>query len=144
FFVLPMKHFLAAHMHLGEIPLWNPWIYMGTPFLAGLQTGVFYPPSLLLALPFPLGLNLFLLAHYYIALVGAWAFLRDRSLSRAACGIGSLTFVLGGYLVSMLPETNHLQGSVWVPWVLLFWARYTRARRTRDLAMVVSTIALEL
>src|SRR5438093_13727864 len=40
FFAIPMKHFLATQMHLGEIPLWNPWIYMGTPFLAGLQTGV--------------------------------------------------------------------------------------------------------
>ncbi|MBI2963190.1 MAG: hypothetical protein HYY35_05495 [Deltaproteobacteria bacterium] len=144
FFVLPMKHFLAERIRLGEIPLWNPWIYMGTPFLAGLQSGVFYPPSALLALPFPLGFNLFLLVHYFIALTGAWALLRDRSLSSAACGVGSLTFVLGGYLISMMAETNHLQAGVWAPWVLLFWTRYCRTRERLDLARVVAVATVEL
>ena len=45
---------------------------MGAPYLANLQSGVFYPPSLLLLLPLPLGFNLFLFAHYLIALSGAW------------------------------------------------------------------------
>lgn len=144
FFVLPMKHFLAEQIRLGEIPLWNPWVYMGTPFLAGLQTGVFYPPSLLLALPFPLGFDLFLVGHYLIALGGAWALLRDRSLSYSACAVGSLTFALGGYLVSMMSETNHLQAAVWAPWVLLYWMRYRRWNRLADLALFVVVLSVEL
>src|SRR5439155_2703290 len=41
-FFVPFKHFLSEQFHRGEVPLWNPLIYMGTPFLAGLQSGVFY------------------------------------------------------------------------------------------------------
>src|SRR5438128_2474806 len=81
FFFVPFKHFLAEHMRRGELPLWNPGIFMGTTFLGGLQTGVFYPPSLLLILPFPLGFNLFLFAHYLLAFVGAYVLLRGRGLS---------------------------------------------------------------
>src|SRR5205823_13265125 len=76
-FVLPFKHFLAASLRSGKIPLWNPWIFLGEPFLGSLQAGVLYPPSLLLSLPFPLGFNLLLFFHYVLALVGMWLFLRD-------------------------------------------------------------------
>ena len=31
----------------GRLPLWNPYTYAGHPFLADVQSAVFYPPSLL-------------------------------------------------------------------------------------------------
>src|ERR1051325_11391458 len=79
-FFVPYKHFLTEHLRQGRVPLWNPWLYMGTPFLGNLQSGVFSPPSALLLLPFPLGFNVFLFAHYMIALGGFWLLLRDRDL----------------------------------------------------------------
>jgi hypothetical protein len=143
FFVLPFKYFLAEHLRRGEVPLWNPWIFMGTPFLAGLQSGVFYPPSLLLLAPFPLGLNLFLFVHFLIALGGILLLLRGRGLSLAATAVGSLTFVLGGYLVSMINVTNHLQAAAWVPWVLYAWFRFAEAPSLRRFAALAAALALE-
>jgi hypothetical protein len=144
FFVIPMKHFLSERIAAGELPLWNPWIYMGTPFLAGLQTGVFYPPTLLLALPFPYGFDWFLIFHYLLALAGCWALFRDRSASAPACAVGGLTFVLGGYLVSMISETNHLQAAAWVPWVLLSWMRYRRSLDRLDFTAFVFVSSVQL
>src|SRR5262245_15865215 len=115
FFTVPFKRFLADNLRHGEIPLWNPDILMGTPFLANFQSGVFYPPSVLLLLPFPIGFNVFLLAQYLVALTGAWIWLRDRDLSLSATAVGSAIFTLGGYLASVLNLTNHLQGGVWAP-----------------------------
>ena len=117
---------------------------MGTPFLSSLQTGVFYPPSLLLIVPFPLGFNLFLLAHYLVALAGAYVFLRDRELSLPASAIGSLSFVLGGYLVSMLNLTNHLQSAVWAPWIVFCWVRHQRSGSLLALAGFVCAVSLQL
>lgn len=122
-FVVPFKHFLRDRLWSGELPLWNPHVYMGTPFLASLQSGALYPPSSLLLLPFPLGLNLFLLAHYVIAIIGFWWLSRVRGLSRTAAVIGALTFALGGYLVSTLNTTNHLQTCAWAPWAVALWMR---------------------
>lgn len=144
FFFVPFKHFLAEHLRRGELPLWNPWVFMGTPFLGGLQTGVLYPPSLLLLLPFPLGFDVFLLAHYWIALAGAYALLRDRELSIAASSIGALVFTLGGYLVSMLNLTNQLQGAAWAPWVLLGWFRLSRGYSAPGLISFVLAVALQI
>ena len=53
-FIVPIKHFLGEHLRRGEIPLWNPWICLGSPFLAAMHMGVFYPPSAFLLLPMPL------------------------------------------------------------------------------------------
>ena len=143
-FVVPFKHFLADHLRRLALPLWNPCLYMGTPFLASLQSGVFYPPSLVLALPFPLGFNLFLLLHFVCAATGFWCFSRWRGLGANAAALGALSFTLGGYLVSMVSLTNHLQGAVWIPWVSLFWMRYASERHRRDLALFVVSFALEL
>ncbi|MDX1973192.1 MAG: hypothetical protein SFY68_11735, partial [Candidatus Sumerlaeia bacterium] len=44
----PLRAFtLASYQHFGEVPLWNPFHFMGTPFSATLQHGVFHPPTLL-------------------------------------------------------------------------------------------------
>jgi hypothetical protein len=133
-FVLPFKHFLATRLQQGNLPLWNPWIYLGTPFLASLQNGALYPPSVLLLLPFPLGFNLFVLLHFVMALAGFWLLSRGRGLSVAAASVGCLTFTLGGYLVSMVNLTSHLQTAVWAPWALFYWQRSTERGRTSDFA----------
>lgn len=143
-FVLPFKHFLAASLRSGEIPLWNPWIFLGTPFLGSLQAGVFYPPSLLVSLPFPLGFDLLLVFHYELALIGMCLFLRDRGLAPAASAVGGLTFCLGGYLVSLLSLTNHLQSAAWAPWLLIAWRRWTATRSVAGWLAVAAVIVLQL
>lgn len=142
FFVIPFKHFLGEALRRGEIPLWNPWLHMGVPFLAGLQTGVLYPPSLLLALPFPLGFNVFLLFHYLLALIGSFVFLVSPRLPIAAAAIGASSFVLGGYLVSMMNLTSHLQTAAWAPWVMYSWDRVLVTRRPPAVAGFIASLAL--
>src|SRR5579864_2787442 len=44
----PWAAFAAQTLHQGVIPLWNPYAFAGTPFLAAMQAGVFYPINLLL------------------------------------------------------------------------------------------------
>jgi hypothetical protein len=144
FFTVPFKRFLADHLRRGEIPFWNPDILLGTPFLANLQSGVFYPLSVLLLLPFPIGFNIFLFAHYLVALTGTWMWLRDRELSIPAAAVGTAIFTLGGYLVSVLNLTNHLQGGVWAPWVLFLWCHYVRVQSPRTALVLVIVLSVQL
>jgi hypothetical protein len=125
FFFVPYKQLLAERIGRGELPLWNPYVYMGTPLLASLVSSALYPLNALLVLwPFPRAYDLFLLAHYLLGAAGMWAFLREIGLRPAAAALGSLVFGLGGFTVSLLSLTNHLQGSAWAPWALFFWHRH--------------------
>jgi hypothetical protein len=44
---LPARHYMAEALREGRLPLWNPHVALGRPFLADVETAVFYPPNLL-------------------------------------------------------------------------------------------------
>ena len=46
----PQRVFLARSLLAGHIPLWDPDLFGGAPFLANPQTAVLYPPSWLFVL----------------------------------------------------------------------------------------------
>ncbi|MBV9133850.1 MAG: hypothetical protein JO318_14200, partial [Chloroflexi bacterium] len=46
----PQRVFLAQSLLAGRIPLWDPQLFLGAPFLANPQTAVLYPPSWLFLL----------------------------------------------------------------------------------------------
>ena len=52
-FVWPQYHFAAEAIKSGSLPLWNPQLYAGAPFLADNQSGVLYPINLLAFVIFP-------------------------------------------------------------------------------------------
>src|SRR5438132_13863097 len=41
----PQRVFLARSLLAGQVPLWDPYLFLGVPFLANPQTAVLYPPS---------------------------------------------------------------------------------------------------
>lgn len=109
----------ADALRAGRIPLWNPDIFMGAPFLANSQVGFFYPPNWLvwLFLPTPYAVSASILVHLAIAAGGTyWAGRRTLNLSRTAALVGAVLFALGGYLTAQVEHVNQLQGLAWLPW----------------------------
>lgn len=111
----------------GQLPLWNPYTYSGHPFLADVQSAVFYPPSLLtMLLSFPRGFSAFALeleaiAHFFLAGTFTYFFARRLFHNRAAALISAVTFAFGGYLTSFPPlQLAILETVVWLPLILLF------------------------
>ena len=52
-FLYPTYRFAAAELSAGRLPLWNPTLYGGAPFLGDIQAGFLYGPNLLLFLVQP-------------------------------------------------------------------------------------------
>src|SRR5262245_5580110 len=52
-FHTPLKRFLVrSFQQTGEVPLWNPYAFAGTPFIHDIEVAAFYPPhAILYALP---------------------------------------------------------------------------------------------
>lgn len=127
-------HAFAVYKHdrlwTGEIPLWNPYIFAGHPFLADVQAAVFYPPGLLTMLlsgpgPFaPAWLQWESIAHLFLAALFTYLLMRRWMIgmieSRTAALIGALTFAFGGYLTGYPPlQLAILETQVWLPLILL-------------------------
>ncbi|MDE2815372.1 MAG: hypothetical protein OXK81_01575, partial [Chloroflexota bacterium] len=43
----PYRQYAAMALRQANLPLWNPYLFQGVPFLANQQTAVLYPPNLL-------------------------------------------------------------------------------------------------
>ena len=80
----PMKYFLAQSLRSGAIPFWCPLYFCGAPFMSDIQTGVFYPPSIIFfILSYPLSFNIYVVFHVFLCFCFAYLFVR---------GIGLITY----------------------------------------------------
>jgi hypothetical protein len=79
--IYPVYHFAQENFRQGIIPLWNPHLYAGIPFVGHIQSGPFYPPNLLLFLLTPevtyRSILYLLSAHFWLAGVLMYFMLRS-------------------------------------------------------------------
>jgi hypothetical protein len=140
-------HFWVHSIWQGQVPLWDPYAFAGSPFAGETLPTAFYPLRLLFALV-PLNRNGLISPRFfdeYLALTHvlcAWftfALLRELGRSRFAAFAGACAFSLGGLLVRMI-WPQYIESCIWLPAVFLFLLRALRAER-RDRALLESALA---
>ncbi len=140
----PLRDFAAAALRDGTLPLWNPYTFMGAPFLANSQAGVFYPPNIALSgLPVERAVAINIVLHLLIATIGAYVLVcRGLGLARPAAFASALAFGLGGYLGAQIEHLNQLQVLAWLPWCA--WGVSAPLRTRVRVALLSALIALQL
>lgn len=125
---LPFSRFFQSELLNGRLPVRVPFMYAGHPFLADVQTGVFYPPATLLllaTLPWQEpGARLYLLeleAIGQVAMAGYFTYLLAYSLTRVrwAGVLAGILFAFSGYLTGYPPvQLAVLRTAIWLPLIL--------------------------
>lgn len=125
----PYKAYAAEAIRQGFLPLWNPYLFMGVPFLANIQAATLYPLNLpLYWLPVPKMISYSIVLHVF--LVAAFTYLLVRRVLGlgpwGAC-VSAITLAFGGFLGAQVEHINQLSVLVWLPLLLwLFYLSYTR------------------
>jgi len=120
----PWKALPAQLLQAGDLPLWNPFVYLGMPLAGQMQSAVWYPGSLpFFLLSFPSALLLFHLLHLWLAGTLSFLWLRSLGLDRAAAAGGGAAYMLCGLLVGHLPFLNHISTLALLPALLLLARR---------------------
>ncbi len=126
-FLYPNYRFAARTLLSGELPLWNPHLYSGAPFIADLQTSVFYPPNLLVFLLFgepSYGVMMALvMLHMFWAGVGVYVLCRSWQMARAAALIAALAFMFSSVFITHIGNLNLNATASWLPWI---WWRISK------------------
>ena len=118
----PLRYLMAEQVRVGVMPLWNPFLYCGYPFLATLQIGFFYPLTIIYYfLSFDFAFNLYIIVHYYLAALFFYSMMRHFKASSAAAFISSVVFAFSGYLLSVSNMNTTLCAVVWLPLVIMFY-----------------------
>jgi hypothetical protein len=130
--VRPWLDFEAREFHAGRFPLWDPYEWAGHTLIGQVQPGITNPLNwILFAMPLRDGHIPITTLHWYWVLIhwlGAvfcYALCRDLKAGYTASLLGGCVFALAGFL-GHTDWPQILMTSIWVPVVLLFFARVAR------------------
>lgn len=145
--MLPYKQFSKQSIVNGAAPLWNPYIFAGSPHIATLQPAFFYPGTLLDVL-FPLHISwtIMVILQPIIAGILTYIFLRALNVSRMAALIGGISFAFSGWMITWWEEFLIVTHSIiWLPLALygslLLWKQKRIGFLWLTLALTLSIFA---
>ncbi|MEW6608479.1 MAG: YfhO family protein [bacterium] len=120
----PTRYFTSHCLKEGIIPLWNPYIFCGIPFLAPLQSQLLYPFSFIIYfLPINLGIKLFIVLHIFLAGLFTYFLMQDWGQSKESSLIAGIVYIFSGYFISVYDILNVLGAITWIPFILLFFVK---------------------
>jgi hypothetical protein len=142
---LPWRIYAVQSLRAGLVPLWNPYSFLGTPFLANLQSTLLYPPNVLFLI-FGAAHGFGVSAIFHLAMGGLFmlAFLRALGLRPAAGVFSALVFMFNGYTVAWLEyPTLSLWTFMWLPGILLCYERALQQPRSAWPALCALLVGMQ-
>jgi hypothetical protein len=124
-YFLPQKRLLVDFLHHWELPLWDPYLHGGQPYLADLNQSALYPGNLLF-LFFPLfrAFNLTIVLHVILSAVSAYLCARVVGLRPISSYIAGMFFGFCGYTLSLINLWGRLLAFPYIPLLILSWHSY--------------------
>ena len=128
----PLRVLVGRDLRHGHLPLWNPYLWSGSPLLAGFSAGAAYPGTVLFAaLPSVAAWAANQAALYAIGALGMLAFLRALGRSWVAGALGASSFAYGGFMAAQSVHLDIVQAAAWLPWAFLALERLAHRRAGR-------------
>lgn len=99
------REFAASYFKThGSVPLWNPYLQGGMPFVGAMHGDIFYPTALMrLVMPTEYGITWGLIGHFFLCGLATYAFLRvagRRSFTGAL--VGGIAYMMAGFVSSLV------------------------------------------
>jgi hypothetical protein len=119
---LPWREFGFEQIRRGVFPLWNPYIFGGTPYFAGFQSALLYPPNWLhLLLPLTVAIDWIIALQVFWAGYFTYLWCRGRHASTGGSILAGLMFMFSGpyFLHVYAGHLANLSVMIWTPLLLL-------------------------
>ncbi len=136
--MVPGKIFTAQWLKQGMLPLWNPYIFSGLPWVADINQSVLYPTTLLfMVFPVAVALNFLLVSHAFIAYVGMYFLTKTWTKSHRWALLGATLWMFSTQVSGSMNNFSTLQSLVWLPWLVYLGLKLTKYTQSRFLFGVV-------
>ena len=123
------KTFIVQALQDRQIPLWNPHIFAGVPFLAAGQHSALYPLSIpFYLLPLAKAYGYFTVLHLFLAALFMYVFLRTIGVGRWGSTIAGLTYSFSGFVIVSVNFPMVIAAVTWLPLVLAMTELAVRSR----------------
>lgn len=116
---LHIQRTFANGSRIGRLPLWNPQIFTGIPFLAAGQASTFYPLSILFyILPLEAAYGWFTAIQIALAGINMYLLGRVLRLHPISALFSGVVFMFSGFLIVSVVFTMFIAAVVWLPLLL--------------------------
>jgi len=123
----PLKALVGEMLRRGELPVYNPFDWAGTPLLGSMNAGAAFPTVVLFALLPPLPAWVLTEAGAFgAAALGIYVLCRASQLGPLASGLGATCFGFGGFLSSQAVHLDVVEAGASLAWVLVGLERTAR------------------
>jgi len=113
------KRFIVQSIKARQIPLWNPYIFAGVPFLAAGQHSALYPFSILFyILPIARAYGYFTILQLFLAGLFAFIYARVIGLGRLGATVTALTYMFSAFMIVSVVFTMIIAAAAWLPLLL--------------------------
>ncbi|MDH4208347.1 MAG: hypothetical protein OEV76_05695, partial [Anaerolineae bacterium] len=138
----PYKAYVAQAIRSGSVPLWNPYLFMGAPLLANIQSAVLYPLSLpLYWLSAPRMVSVSIVAHLALAAVFSYGYARRvLGFGPWPALVSAIALAFSGFLGAQAGHVNQLNVLAWLP--LLFWLFFLSLTTLRPAYALLASIVV--
>ncbi|HEX2972082.1 MAG TPA: hypothetical protein VHP11_07100, partial [Tepidisphaeraceae bacterium] len=141
------REFGFGEMLRGNLPLWNPHIFGGTPYMASFQSALFYPINWLhFFLPVSLAITWYCVVHTFLMgyFTSLWAGYRGISI-RGQILAGVMAMFSGQYFLhAYAGHLPHLAVMVWAPLIFLCVDALADGRSWKWLFLGSAAIAMQI
>ncbi len=115
----PWKRFLTTALATRELPLWDPYIFAGHPFLANGQHAGLYPLTwIFFVLPITRAFGVFIALQLGLAGISMYIFARTIGANRLGAFLAGMTFQFSGFLVVSVVHPMIVAAAAWLPLLL--------------------------
>ena len=118
--IYPWKTFSINSLKSGEIPLWNPYNFSGSPLLANFQSAVFYPLNIIyLFFPQIFSWSILVIMQPLLALVFTYLYTRKIGISKIGSLFSAISFAFSSFLSVWIEYNTIIHVVLWLPLLLL-------------------------
>jgi len=136
-----------GEIRAGRFPLWNPYEFLGMPFVASLQSAMFYPTNWLCAvLPLCRAINLGIVLNLFLSGLFTYLWARRFGLRWLGAIVAAATYVFGAPQILRIFEGHwsFLAPMPWIPCVLLCVEMLVGGSRFQPLAIALGAVAVAM
>jgi O-antigen/teichoic acid export membrane protein len=140
---LPWKQFIRQSIANRELPLWNPYIFAGVPFLAAGQHSALYPFSVIYyVLPLDKAYGWFTVSQLWLAGVFMFLFMRGLGVRRLGGTLAAIAYQMSGFFIASVVFQMIIAAAAWLPFLLLMVEFTIRQRSLLGRPTVIPWVAL--
>ena len=136
-----------GEIRAGRFPLWNPYEFLGMPFVASLQSAMFYPTNWLCAvLPLCRAINLGIILNLFLSGLFTYLWARRFGLRWIGAIVAATAYVFGAPQFLRIFDGGDLSILALMPWIpcILLCVEMLVVGAFRPLAIVLGAVAVAM